>query len=154
MAAIAARNSALRGGSRKARPPTGTNSSEPSPLEMPPQACSSSIKQAMSMVAWKIVWTWALSRRLRTSTTLQKPEAQVKDGDRGEKSRRLDRQAARAAQGIQAEQNQRHQYPVQIEDPQHAPVEADFGGSRDRDARFKCSRALSSRVPVAFAPSA
>jgi hypothetical protein len=56
----------------------------------------------------------------------EQPEAQVEDGDRKEELRGLHGQPARASQGVENEQNQRHQDPVQVQDPQYAPVEPDF----------------------------
>jgi hypothetical protein len=55
IAATAARNRALRGGSRKASAPTGTNRSRPSPPATPPQACRISINTVMSTVACTVV---------------------------------------------------------------------------------------------------
>ena len=57
MAAMAARNSALRGGSRNANAPTGTRNSRPRPLATPPQACSSRSSTNMSTVACRMVCT-------------------------------------------------------------------------------------------------
>ena len=57
MMVTAARNRALRGGSRKARLPTGSSSSRPKPLATPPQACSNSISARMSSAAWMTVCT-------------------------------------------------------------------------------------------------
>jgi hypothetical protein len=42
----------------------------------------------------------------------EKPETEIENGYRGKEIRRLYRQPARAPQGIQAEQNQRHQDPI------------------------------------------
>ena len=96
---------------------------------MPPQACSSNIRLVRSTVACRIVWIRAVARRLRTKTTLREAETQIKDRNPEEKPRRLDGNPARAAQGIQAEQHQRHQHPVQIEQTEHSPVERDLGAA-------------------------
>ena len=58
-----------------------------------------------------------------------KAETQVKDRDPEEEPRRFDGDAARSAQGIKTEEHQRHQHPVQIEEPEHAPVERDLGAA-------------------------
>ncbi len=58
MAATAARNKALRGGSRNASPPTGTKNSSPRPLATPPQVWSRIASTSMSTVACSMVWTY------------------------------------------------------------------------------------------------
>ena len=65
-------------------------------------------------------------------------ETQIKDGGAKEQLRRIDGEAARAAQRIQAEQHQRHQDPIQIEDAEHAPIQwRDLGSMLRSNWRFK-----------------
>ncbi len=131
MAATAARNRALRGGSKKARAPTGTRSSKP-------QAAGDAAARVQQQHQ-----AGDVDRRLKDRLDVgarqalahqdhaAKAEAEVKQCDREEQPRRFDRQTARmAAEEIQAEEHQRHQHPVQIEDPQDAPVEPDLRGGR------------------------
>ncbi len=68
-------------------------------------------------------------------------EAQIEDRDGEEQLRRVDGDAARSPQGIKAEEHQRHQHPVQIEQPEHAPIEGDLGADVAVDrAVQECSR--------------
>ena len=53
-------------------------------------------------------------------------ETQVEDRDSKEELRRIDGDAARPPQRIETEEHQRHQHPVQIEEPEHAPIEGDL----------------------------
>ena len=71
----------------------------------------------------------AVARRSAHQNDAAEAETQVKDRHPEEKPRRLDGNPARAAQGIQAEQHQRHQHPVQIEQTEHSPVERDLGAA-------------------------
>ncbi len=82
MAATAARNRALRGGSKNAKAPTGTKNNTPRPLATPPQVCSSRTSTNMSTDACRIVCTCALARRWRTNNDANQAKTKIKYGRR------------------------------------------------------------------------
>src|SRR6266481_2966798 len=57
----------------------------------------------------------------------EKPENKVEHSCREEKLWRIDGEAAAAAQRIQADQYQRHQNAVQVQNTEHAPIECELG---------------------------
>ena len=69
----------------------------------------------MSTIACRIVCTEDASQPPAHQNHVAKPKTQVKSGGAEEDLRRGDSDAARAAQRIQAEEYQRHQNPIQIE---------------------------------------
>ena len=111
---------------------------------MPPQACSSSIRLRDIDRRLENRLDMGARQALAHQNDAAQAETQIKDRDGEEKPRRIDGDAARPAQGIEAEEHQGHQHPVQIEEPQHAPIEGDLGAAvAARKGGSECSLSCS-----------
>src|ERR1700726_4360233 len=68
----------------------------------------------------------------------EKPEDQVEHRRGEEKPRRIDGQTAAAAQRIQADQYQRHQNAVEVQDSEPPPIECELGAVMAIELRIQC----------------